>query len=155
MSKVRHFLSLLAITGLVILAGGVGIWALPLRASPQATTVTRPAEKENPPTTFVVIQPITQTPVVYPLAAKKAGIHGKVRLRVSINKDGSVMDVKVLSGEPQLVKASLEAVQQWRYAPSNELRVTVVTLNFGSTRGRAPAPASTPTVVPPWNANLP
>jgi TonB family protein len=79
--------------------------------------------------------------VVYPPAAKKAGIQGNVRLRVTINKDGSVGDIEVLSGDPQLVKAALEAVPQWRYARSKEVRVTVVTIYFtlGRQGGAPPA----------------
>ena len=40
------------------------------------------------------------------------------------------MDIEVLSGHPQLVKAALDAVQQWRYSPSKEVRVTIVTISF-------------------------
>jgi TonB family protein len=89
--------------------------------------------------------------VIYPPAAKKAGIQGNVRLRVTIDKDGSVMDIRVLSGHPQLVKASLEAVSQWRYAPSNEDRVTIVTINFTLGKGGA-APSAHPAAkdLPPF-----
>ena len=131
MSKARLFLSATAIAGLLILAGGTGIWVFPVRAPAQAASAgSQPAEKEIPPHAFAAIQPVTQVGPVYPPAAKKAGIQGNVRVRVTINKDGSVMDIWVLSGNPQLVKASLEAVEQWRYAPSKEVRVTIVTINF-------------------------
>lgn len=142
MSKARHFLSLTAIAGLLILAGGVGLWGVPLPAPAQAAAAGRqPAEKEIPPLVFTAIQPITKVAVVYPPAAKKAGIEGKVRLRVTINKDGSVMDIQVLSGPTRLVKASLEAVAQWRYSQSKEVRVTTVTITFALRRsGAAPLP---------------
>ena len=140
MSKQRLFLSLTATVGLLILAGGVGVWAFPLRVPAQAASAgSQPAEKEIPPHASAVIQPVKQVPPVYPPAAKKAGIQGIVRLRVTINKDGSVMDIRVLSGNPQLVKASLEAVQQWRYAPSKDVRVTVATINFTLAKGGAVA----------------
>jgi TonB family protein len=87
-----------------------------------------------------VIEPVTRVRPVYPPAAKQAGIEGNVRLRVTINKDGSVMDIWVLSGPPTLVKAALEAVQQWRFSPNKVVRVTVVTVNFSLDKAGAAAP---------------
>lgn len=55
---------------------------------------------------------------VYPDAAKQAGIEGTVRLKAIIAKDGTVQDLKVLSGDPALVNAAVEAVRQWRYQPT-------------------------------------
>ena len=146
MSKPRLFLSLTAIIGLLILAGGVGIWAFPLRAPVQAAA-SQSAEKETPPSDSAAIQPVTRVHPVYPLEAKKAGLEGIVRLRTTINKDGSVMDIRVLSGPPQLVKAALDAVQQWRYAPADKVRVTVVNIRFALEKdGGHAAPASPGTV---------
>lgn len=161
MSKPRLFLSLTAIIGLLILAGGVGIWAFPLRAPAQAAAAgSQPAEREIPPLVSAAIQPVTQVRPVYPPAAKAAGIQGNVRLRITINKDGSVMDINVLSGDPQLVKAALEAVPQWRYAPSKEVRVTIVTISFlVGKKGTRPAakdlPPYTAPALKPLNAMRP
>lgn len=60
-----------------------------------------------------VFQPIPQ----YPPAAVNAGLQGRAHLLVRVNKDGSVQDLKVVSGEPTLVKAALEAVSRWHYKP--------------------------------------
>ncbi|MBI4164892.1 MAG: TonB family protein [Acidobacteria bacterium] len=54
----------------------------------------------------------------YPPLAKVARIQGTVRLEAIISRDGTVQDLKVLSGHPLLVKAALEAVQRWRYQPT-------------------------------------
>lgn len=54
----------------------------------------------------------------YPPEAKAKGIEGTVRLEAIINKDGSVKDIKVLSGPEELVPPSLEAVKQWVYEPT-------------------------------------
>jgi len=140
-SKPRLFLSLTAIVGLLTLAGGVGVWAFPLRAPAQAAAGSQPAGKEIPPSDDAAIQPVTRVRPVYPVEAKKAGIQGMVKLRVTINNDGSVMDIQMLSGPPQLVKAAVDAVQQWRYAPSENVRVTIVTINFTLDKGGASAPA--------------
>jgi TonB family protein len=141
MSKPRLFLSVTAIVGFLTLAGVVGVWAFPLRAPAPAAAGSQPAEKDITPSSSAVIPPVKQVPPVYPAAAKQAGIQGIVRLRVTINKDGSVQDIVVLSGPPQLVKPALEAVQYWRYAPDKEVRVTVVSINFTLDKSGKAAPA--------------
>ncbi len=66
---------------------------------------------------------------VYPPLAKQARIQGTVRLQAVIAKDGSVVELQVLSGHPLLVQAALDAVRQWRYHPTllNGEPVEVVT----------------------------
>jgi len=49
--------------------------------------------------------------------AALAGIEGSVRMEGVIRKDGSVRDLKVLSGHPALVKAAMERVSKYRYQP--------------------------------------
>jgi protein TonB len=65
----------------------------------------------------------------YPPLAKMARIQGTVRLEAIISRDGTIQDLKVVSGHPLLVKAALEAVQRWRYQPTllNGEPVEVVT----------------------------
>ena len=65
----------------------------------------------------------------YPPLAKMARIQGVVRLEAIISKEGTIQDLKVLSGHPLLVKSALEAVQRWRYQPTllNGEPVEVVT----------------------------
>jgi protein TonB len=53
----------------------------------------------------------------YPREAKKAGIQGTVRLDVLIGQDGSVLDMKLRSGDQALTKAAMKAVSKWRYKP--------------------------------------
>jgi TonB family protein len=54
----------------------------------------------------------------YPIAARQGGIQGVVRLHAIIGKDGSVMQLEVISGHPLLVDAALDAVRQWVYQPT-------------------------------------
>ncbi len=53
----------------------------------------------------------------YPLVAKSARIQGEVVLAAVIGKDGAIQNLHVLKGHPMLVKAAVDAVQQWRYRP--------------------------------------
>jgi protein TonB len=63
-------------------------------------------------------RPIFAPKPVYPPLAIIARIQGTVRLEAIINKDGTIQDLKVLSGHPLLVKAAIEAVARWRYQPT-------------------------------------
>jgi protein TonB len=53
----------------------------------------------------------------YPSIAKQARIQGSVLLRATIGKDGSIENLRLLSGHPMLAQAATEAVRQWRYRP--------------------------------------
>lgn len=61
---------------------------------------------------------IRSAPPQYPPTAKAAGITGVVLLRVTIGTDGSVQDVQVISGNPLLAKAAVDAVRGWVYRPT-------------------------------------
>jgi protein TonB len=52
---------------------------------------------------------------VLPAAAAQAGVRGVVILEVTIGRDGSVTDAKVLRSIPLLDQAAIDAVKQWRY----------------------------------------
>src|SRR5712692_4137976 len=72
---------------------------------------------------------------VYPDVARQAGIEGAVRLKAIIARDGSVQALKVISGEPALANAAVEAVRKWRYRPTvmegkPVAVVTTVTVEF-------------------------
>ena len=58
---------------------------------------------------------ISQARPVYPPLAKQARISGVVRLHAIIAKDGTVADLKVISGHPLLIPAAFEAVKMWVY----------------------------------------
>jgi len=142
MSKARLFTSLTAIIGLLILAGGIGVWAFPLQAPATGpAAMSQPDEKGSAPLVFADIQPITPVRPVYPPAAIKAGIQGNVRLTFTIEKDGGVRFLSVSAGDPLLVKAVLDAARQWRYSPSAQDRTTTVSISFLLHR-RDPRPAA-------------
>jgi protein TonB len=71
----------------------------------------------------------------YPQAALAAHTQGAVQIQASINKEGSVVNLKVLSGDLVLAHAALEAVRQWRYKPyyldGQPVEIeTQITINF-------------------------
>jgi TonB family protein len=60
---------------------------------------------------------IKSVPPHYPPDAKAAGISGTVVIQIRIGTDGHVYDAKVVSGQPPLRQAALDAVEEWVYRP--------------------------------------
>jgi len=71
----------------------------------------------------------------YPEDAQKAGIQGKVVIEATTDKEGKVVEAKVIDGHPLLNQAALKAIQQWEYEPyiingeKKSVKFTVV-MNF-------------------------
>jgi TonB family protein len=54
----------------------------------------------------------------YPPWARIQRVTGSVTMDATIAKNGTLRDIKVISGPPLLVAAATEAVRQWRYSPA-------------------------------------
>ena len=53
----------------------------------------------------------------YPPLAITARIQGSVVLAAVISKNGEIENLRLVSGQPMLVRSAIEAVSQWRYRP--------------------------------------
>ena len=53
----------------------------------------------------------------YPPLARQARIQGTVLLQAEISKDGTIENLRLISGHPMLAPAAIDAVKQWRYKP--------------------------------------
>jgi TonB family protein len=53
----------------------------------------------------------------YPQNALSMRVQGAVQMEATINKEGNISNLKVLSGDVVLARAATEAVKQWRYKP--------------------------------------
>ena len=60
---------------------------------------------------------LKKVPPKYPQEAREDRIQGQVLLRVSVDKQGDVASVELISGHPVLAPAAIEAVRQWKYKP--------------------------------------
>lgn len=77
---------------------------------------------------------IHKTPPVYPKFAQEAHISGKVVLKATITKQGTIEGVQVLSGPKILAPSAVDAVRTWKYKPymldnqpvSVETNITIV-----------------------------
>ena len=95
-----------------------------LSFSPTATNV---QEKSVPPGTEKKLQEnpdgvtpgklIKRVAPKYPKEARKRRIHGQVILKGTITKDGHLIDLKIVSGDPVFVEAAIAAVKRWKYKP--------------------------------------
>jgi TonB family protein len=80
-------------------------------------------------------QLVNRVEPVYPHIAAISGIQGQVKLHAIIGRDGRIQSLNAISGHPLLLRAALDAVEQWRYRPYmlNGERVeveTFITVNF-------------------------
>jgi TonB family protein len=53
----------------------------------------------------------------YPPVAKQLKLEGTVELEAMIAPDGTVDDVKILTGNPVLTRAAAQALKKWKFAP--------------------------------------
>lgn len=63
-------------------------------------------------------RPLFTPAPVYPVIARQARVQGTVLIDAIVDTDGSVIEVKLVSGNPLLIQAALDAVRNWRYEPS-------------------------------------
>jgi len=105
--------------------------AVPKVATPQRVRVSQGV------TQGLVIRKIQPT---YPPLARQARIQGQVVLQAEISKDGTIQNLRLISGHPMLAPAAIEAVKQWRYKPyflnGEPVEVeTQITVNFSLSGG--------------------
>jgi periplasmic protein TonB len=104
------------------------ISAVPLSAPPKPVASSQSEQRSG----GVLIHKVMPT---YPQMALRHQYSGQVMLVTSVSPDGHVAKVRVVSGDPLLVQAAVDAVRQWRYTPllingrASESEVPV-TVNF-------------------------
>jgi TonB family protein len=122
----------------------------PIGPDQAALTITAPGAPPPPPSPCVDCpqptrlriggavqqQKLVQQPrPKYPPEAKAQRIQGKVQFQATIGTDGTIKNLDVMAGEPILVDAAREAVQNWVYQPTllngNPVEVvTMIDVNF-------------------------
>jgi len=60
---------------------------------------------------------IQKTTPIYPPIAKAARVSGTVILQAEISKQGTITNLRVVSGPAMLQAAAIDAVKTWRYRP--------------------------------------
>jgi TonB family protein len=67
---------------------------------------------------------------VYPDLARRAQIHGTVRVGVVVAPSGKVKFTQVIGGNPLLAKAAVDAIEKWKWVPAAQETKELVELNF-------------------------
>lgn len=70
---------------------------------------------------------------VYPPEARRMHVQGSVVIDATVTAQGQVDDLKLVSGDPLLAQAAMDAVRRWRYTPyslngqpiAKETRITI------------------------------
>jgi len=93
---------------------------VPVAAPPPPPTVHKNVQTPRIPVGSILqaAKLIRQPKPVYPDLARRVRIQGVVRLHALISKEGTIEDLKVVSGHPLLFPSALEAVKQWAYQPT-------------------------------------
>jgi protein TonB len=60
---------------------------------------------------------IQKTVPVYPPIARATRTQGSVVLQATISQNGTIENLRVVSGSPMLQQAAIAAVSTWRYRP--------------------------------------
>lgn len=55
---------------------------------------------------------------VEPIYPADAHVQGTVSLKVTIDRDGNVQKIQLISGNPLLIQAAIDAVKQWQFKPT-------------------------------------
>jgi protein TonB len=100
--------------GVESLLGGLGEGSTGAAPPPPPIRVTRTRVGGQVQEARIIAKP---TPI-YPPLARQARIQGRVVLHAIIDKEGRVSELESVSGHPLLIRAALDAVQNWRYQPT-------------------------------------
>jgi TonB family protein len=95
------------------------------------------SEAKNGSNSESELKPVKTVAPEYPAQAKRDHVEGMVVVNVTVEQDGTVSSVEVVSGPAALTKAAVEAVKQWRFSEPRFAPVkTTVTLNFALDLGK-------------------
>ena len=99
----------------VILFSGWAVTGAPF-ASAQDQEITRKTKSKVAP--------------AYPELARRMNITGIVKVQITVDKNGTVKNSKLVGGHPILANAALDAVKKWRYEGASEDTTGIVEFHF-------------------------
>lgn len=146
----KRFLSMWIAVAVAGLACGVAVCGA--QSASQETAANAPAGDVVPARLIKRVEPR------YPGIATANQVDGDVVMNATIATDGTVKDIKVTHGLPQLVDGAVHAVSQWQYEPMRVNGVatpfkTVISVHFrfaaNALSPTAPAPPPVELPVPP------
>ena len=112
-------LSLAAAAVALAASAAVAAWSFPLRSLTPGDEPAGGGATKAPPRRGPERKIVSKVNPVYPPEAKRDKVEGIVLLDVTVEKSGEVSKVSVVKGPEALRDASVAAVRQWRYEPSD------------------------------------
>jgi protein TonB len=96
--------------------------------APPPPKVTAPIEPVRVGGNVKEPRPIKVVPPIYPSLASRARVSGTVVLEATLTAQGTVEEIRVISGHPLLVEAAIVCIKQWQYEPTllNGIPVPVI-----------------------------
>ena len=73
---------------------------------------------------------VSRVAPAYPELARKMRITGTVKVEVVVAPTGKLKLTQVIGGNPLLVKAAVDAIEQWRWGPAPLETKELIELNF-------------------------
>ncbi|MBI3475308.1 MAG: energy transducer TonB [Acidobacteria bacterium] len=71
---------------------------------------------------------------LYPELARRMNITGVVKVQVTVDKNGTVKNSKLVGGHPILANSALDAVRKWRFESATEETTGIVEFHFDPTQ---------------------
>jgi TonB family protein len=101
------------IAGIAAVQGGAGLSNL-IDSSSEPAPVLQAMNVSQGVSQGLIIKKISPA---YPANAMRMKVEGQVELLATVSKKGDISAVKVLRGDPNLTRAAVDAVKQWKYKP--------------------------------------
>lgn len=76
------------------------------------------------------VAPVEAVAPVYPLIAAYSATSGQVRVKLTIDRTGSVTTASIVEGNKLLTAAALDAARKWRFSVPDEAKETTVVFSF-------------------------
>src|ERR1041385_7650336 len=84
--------------------------SLPAGSNTETSSTSSPADSKQ-------LEPLKTQKAAYPLKAREDGIQGEVWVKFDVLQTGDVENPTVISGDPILAQAALDAIRQWTFKP--------------------------------------
>jgi TonB family protein len=72
----------------------------------------------------------TRVSPTYPEIARKMGLTGTVKFRLTVASNGTIKETKVIGGHPILVNAAMDAVKKWKFETASAESTGTVEIKF-------------------------
>jgi len=84
---------------------------------PTTETASKPNSEEPGPADSTKLETIYVEKAAYPWEAREKQLQGQVWVKILVSETGDVDNVELMSGDPVLAQAALDAAKRWKFKP--------------------------------------